>query len=95
MPEDHTGENLAEAMKCSLEAWELDESKQVCLTTDSGANIVNAASRLHWMRLSCFVHNLHLAITNFIKCDDRCTRARQKIVSTFPCLGKNDGTSNG
>jgi len=47
MPEDHTGENLAESMKCSLEAWELDESKQVCLTTDSGANIVNAASRLH------------------------------------------------
>jgi len=38
-------------MKCSLEAWELDESKQVCLTTDSGANIVNAASRLNWMRL--------------------------------------------
>ena len=37
IPEDHTGENLAEAMKSSLEAWELDESKQVCLTTDSGA----------------------------------------------------------
>jgi len=31
MLEDHTGENLAEAMRCSLEAWELDESKQVCL----------------------------------------------------------------
>ena len=86
MPEDHTGENLTEAMKCSLEAWELDESKQVCLTTDSGANIVNAASRLDWMRLSCFGHNLHLAITNSIKCDDRCTRAlglARKIVSTF------------
>ena len=73
-------------MKCSLEAWELDESKQVCLTTDSGANIVNAASRLDWMRLSCFGHNLHLAITDSIKCDDRCTRAlglARKIVSTF------------
>ena len=43
--------------------------------TDSGANIVNAASRLDWMRLSCFGHNLHLAITNSIKCDDLCTRA--------------------
>ena len=43
MPEDHTGENLAEAMRCSVEAWELEESNQVCLTTDSGAYIVNAA----------------------------------------------------
>ena len=86
MPENHTGENLAEAMRCSLEAWELDESKQMCLTTDSGANIVNAASRLDWIRLTCFGQNLHLAITNSIKCDDRCTRAlglAQKIVSTF------------
>ena len=86
MPEDHTGENLAEAIKCSLEAWELDESKQVCLTADSRANIVNAASRLQWKRLSCFGHNLHLAITNSIKCDNRCTRAlglARKIVSTF------------
>ena len=86
MPEDHTSENLAEAMKCSLEGWELDESKQVCLTTDSGANIVNAASRLDWMRLSCFGHNLHLAITNSIKCDNRFTRAlglARKIVSIF------------
>ena len=68
--EDHTGKNLAEAMRCSLEAWELDESKQVCLTTDSGAKIVNAASTLDWKRLSCFKNNLHLAITNSIKCDD-------------------------
>ena len=66
-PEDH---NLAEATRSSLEAWELDESKQVCLTTDSGVNIVNAASRLNCMKLSCFGHNLHLAITNSIKCDD-------------------------
>ena len=42
MPEDHTGESLAEAMRCSLEAWELVETKQMCLTTDSGASIVNA-----------------------------------------------------
>ena len=51
MPEDHTGEILTEAMRCNLEAWELDESKQVCLMTDSGANIVNAASRLDCLAL--------------------------------------------
>ena len=44
MPQDHTGENLSEAMLSALESWGLEEGKQVCLTTDSGANMVNAAS---------------------------------------------------
>ena len=86
MPQDHTGENLAEAMQNALEAWGLEECKQVCVTTDSGSNMVNAASRLNWLRLSCFGHNLHLAITNSLKCDDRCSRAlglSRKIVSAF------------
>ena len=93
MPEDHTGENLAKAIKCSLEALELNESKQVYLTTDSEANIVNAASRLYWERLSCFGHNLHLAITNSIRCNDRSTRAlglAHNIVSTFSMSLKRD-----
>ena len=62
MPQDHTGENLSETMQSALESWGLEEGKQVCLTLDSGANIVNAALRLNWLRLSCFGHNLHLAI---------------------------------
>ena len=98
MPEDHTGENLAEAIKFSQEAWELNESKQVCLTTDSRANILNAASRLQWKRLSCFGHNLHLAIINSIKCDDRCTGAlglTRKIVSTFSISRKRGVISQG
>lgn len=48
--------------------------------------MVNAASRLNWLRLSCFGHNLHLAITNSLKYDDRCSRAlglSRKIVSAF------------
>ncbi len=34
----------------------------VCITTDSGANIVKAASLNNWTRLQCFGHRLHLAI---------------------------------
>ena len=86
MPQDHTGENLSEAMLSALESWGLEEGKQVCLTTDSGANMVNTTSRLNWLRLSCFGHNLHLAITNSLKCDDRSLRAlglSRKIVSAF------------
>ena len=86
LPADHTGENIADAMLATLESWRLDQDKQVCLTTDSGANIINAASRLKWQRLSCFGHNLHLAVTKAIDSDVRCTRAlglSRKIVSTF------------
>ena len=40
IPEDHTGDNLGEAMKMTLECWNLDASNQVCLTTDNGSNLL-------------------------------------------------------
>ena len=52
LPHDHTGANLAEAMEAVLESWELCTARQVCLTTDNGANIVCAAYLLTWPRLS-------------------------------------------
>ena len=85
-PEDHTGENISDAMVATLESWRLDMTKQICLTTDTGTNIVTAASRLNWQRISCFGHNLHLAVTNAIKQVHRCTRVlgvEKKIVSVF------------
>ena len=73
-PEDHTGENLARAMEATLDAWDLDETNQVCSTTDSGTNIIKAAADLGWPRLSkmyqsswtlsenskCFLHVLEM-----------------------------------
>ncbi len=61
-PADHTGEELAQGLKESLDSWSLEEEKMVCITTDSGANIVKAASLNNWTRLQCFGHRLHLAI---------------------------------
>ena len=87
MPDDHTADNLSEAMLVTLEAWSLDQVNQVCNTTDNGANIIKAADNLGWPRLSCFGHNLHLAITKAVTDDDgRCSRALgvcRKIVSSF------------
>ena len=86
LPEDHTGINLADAMEAALGLWELDATKQVCLTADNGSNIVRAAEILEWERLSCFGHNLHLSITKAIKDDSRCNRALgvcRKIVSSL------------
>ena len=62
MPEAHTAVNLQEALNSSLEHWNLDPDKQVAITTDSGANIKLACELLGWQRLSCFGHNLDLAV---------------------------------
>ncbi|XP_065899760.1 E3 SUMO-protein ligase ZBED1-like [Dysidea avara] len=86
-PADHTGQNIADALKDTLSHWGLDAANQVCITTDNGSNILCAIrSHLAWPYLSCFGHNLHLAIGNSIKDDSRVQRALsicRKIVTSF------------
>ena len=86
-PADHTAENIAETLKDALEQWDLEPTNQTCITTDNGSNILCAVrSHLGWFYLSCFGHNLHLAISNSIKEDTRVQRAlgvSRKIVTTF------------
>lgn len=85
MPEDHTGMNLQDALSQTLLNWELDATKLVALTTDSGSNIVLACDLLHWRRLSCFGHNLDLAIQKGIADGrvERVLRVCRQIVSSF------------
>ena len=76
MPNNHTDENVAEFL----------QQKQVAITTDNGSNIIRATKNLQWQQLSCFGHNLNIAVTNAVKDDNRLTRALglcRKIVSTF------------
>ena len=75
LPDDHTGENLVEAMQEALAGWNLKATHQVCLTTDNGTNVINAADCLDSSQLSCFGHILHLGITKALKDDHRCERA--------------------
>jgi len=86
LPEDHTSEVIADSLKTTLESWSLSADNQVCLTTDSGSNIIKAARDLHWLRLACFGHNLHLSVTKAMDGEPRCHRALgvcRKIVSAF------------
>ena len=84
VPQDHDADNLADVMTETLTNWSLD---QVCLTTDNGSNIVYAtSSRLGWNHLSCFGHNLHLAVMNSMKDEVRVARAFgvcRKLVELF------------
>ncbi|KAL0170634.1 hypothetical protein M9458_035230, partial [Cirrhinus mrigala] len=61
-PDDHTAEILSAGLEDALASWGLSEDRQVCITTDNGANIVKAVSLKNWTRLQCFGHRLHLAI---------------------------------
>ena len=56
--QDHTGEVLEE----TLQQWALKANKLVSITIDSGSNIKLACTLLSWTRLSCFGHNLNLAV---------------------------------
>ncbi len=51
-PDTHMGENITSGLKQFLQEWNLDEEKQVFLTTDCGANIVKAVTLNMWTRLS-------------------------------------------
>ena len=86
LPQDHTGINIADALESILESWSLNSEKQVCITTDNGSNMIAAINRLGWTHLSCFGHNLNLAITNALKDEPRVARAVgvcKKVVQHF------------
>ncbi|KAK6181734.1 hypothetical protein SNE40_009530 [Patella caerulea] len=74
-PQDHTGENIAEGLKETLECWDLKEEKLACLTTDNISNIVEAVELNTWQRMQCFGHRLHLAINCGLK-DNKIDRAK-------------------
>ncbi|XP_051992400.1 zinc finger BED domain-containing protein 4-like [Xyrauchen texanus] len=84
-PEDHTGEAIADGLADALASWGLREDRQVCITTDSGTNIIKAAELNRWTRLQCFGHRLNSAIEKVIQ-DKRVDRAIgicKKVVAAF------------
>ncbi|KAI2646843.1 E3 SUMO-protein ligase ZBED1 [Labeo rohita] len=68
-PQDHTGDAIALGLREALASWRL-----VSISTDSGSNVIKAASLNKWVRLQCFGHRLHLAIENAMR-DPRIDRA--------------------
>ncbi len=75
-PESHTAAMPAEALQDGLQAWGVGEEKVVCITSDNGANIVAAVRDLKWPWISCFRHNLNLAVNNALnKEKDKMDRA--------------------
>ena len=85
MPEDHTGEQLQDALSMAFDEWNLDSSNLVAVTTDNGSNIRLACELLKFRRLSFFGHNLDLAINKGLK-DSRIDRVLglcRKVIASF------------
>ena len=62
LPQDHNATDIKEVLTETLQLWKLDTAKLVGITTDSGSNIKLPCELLNWRRLSCFGHNLNLAV---------------------------------
>jgi len=92
MPEVHTGVNLMEVLAASLDQRYLDPDNQVAITTDSGTNIKLACELFGWQRLSCFGHNLDLAVNKGLDDGklrvDAVLRKCRKIILLFLKVGK-------
>ena len=67
--EDHTGQNLANDLQDLRANWELKAERLVVTATDNGLNFVLAFQLLEYPRLSCFGHNLDLAINKSLQLD--------------------------
>ena len=56
------------------------------ITTENGGNIVKACKEKPWRNMTCFGHNLHLAITTTIEKQPNVSRAIgvcKKVVAAF------------
>ena len=94
MPEAHTGVNLKEVLSASSNQWHLSPDNQVAITTDSGTNIKLECELLGWQRLSCFGHNLDLAVNKGLDDGrsqvDTVLRKCRKIVTAFSQRKRNN-----
>ena len=44
LPQEHTGENISDTLTETLESWNLNPQKQVCITTDNRSNMINGVN---------------------------------------------------
>ncbi len=62
----------------------------VCMTTDSGANVVSALRINNWQRLPCFGHRLHIAIGKHFLCFFKLKSSKKYLVGMFKNTKKNN-----
>ena len=83
--EDHTADNIGSNVLALMEDWHLDPKKAVAAVTDSASNNVKAFRDLGIPRISCFGHNLDLAVHKIDQIDGvvRAVKACKKTIEVF------------
>lgn len=67
IPDRHTGVNISIALNELLAEWKLEEKHILAFTTDSAANMIKMAEEARLMRIPCFGHTLHNAVTKALE----------------------------
>ena len=62
--------------------WEIDIAKLAATTTDNGSNFVAAINSLEWIRISCFRHNLDLAVNKALNVECVYRAAKKMLFSS-------------
>ena len=81
----HYTPHLQDALSTTLQECNLDEKNLVAIITDSGSNSKLACHLLKYNHLSCFSHNLDLAINKGLNdpCVDWVLSLCQEVVATL------------
>ncbi|XP_039530556.1 E3 SUMO-protein ligase ZBED1-like [Pimephales promelas] len=93
-PQDHMGENIAEALRDVTTTWMLNPNGPVAITTDNGVNIVCAVQNNTWQRMQCFGHRLHLAIEHLER-RKQCPKDTSDGPNTARNVSENNVSSRG
>ena len=87
---DRMGQNIAEAFQDVLANWNISISHVTASTTDNGSNFVAAFGSIECEWLSCFGHNLNLAVSKAVQIDhvQLCIRKCHSLIEVFSCSWK-------
>ncbi|KAJ8287949.1 hypothetical protein COCON_G00006080 [Conger conger] len=72
-PADHTASNVCAWLREAVCEWGLEDSRISAITTDNTSNVMAAARDLGWPLITCFGHNLDLAVNAAIQAQKRRT----------------------
>lgn len=81
----HTGENLANEIKCIVEDFGISNTPVSGITTDNAANMVTMTTHLDWPHIRCFAHTLQLSVKAGLKIKEisSAAAAARKLVGHF------------
>lgn len=81
----HTGENLANEIKCIVEDFGISNTPASGITTDNAANMVTMTTHLEWPHIRCFAHTLQLSVKAGLKIKEisSAAAAARKLVGHF------------